>query len=224
MGLRHSVADWYAAENLPLKPPNGLPDAPGCNASNDPEANDSVMLVLRLRAPTNARAFSFISFFYSAEYPDVVCSSYNDQFIVLVDTPSGPPMPIANPKDKNLMTYSDGMQKWPVGVNIAAGTSLFAVCDSMADNPTCWEAEVAATSCILGSADLAGTGFEATSDAGCTIGGGTFWLTTAGNVVPGEIVEIRIAIWDVYDDIYDSLALIDGFEWLTNATLPGTGG
>jgi len=57
----------------------------------------------------------------------------------------------------------------------------------------------------------------------CTIGGGTFWLTTSGNVVPGEIVEIRIGIWDSGDWSYDSLSLIDGFKWLANATLPGTG-
>ncbi|HMR77906.1 MAG TPA: hypothetical protein PKD61_22505, partial [Polyangiaceae bacterium] len=54
-------------------------------------------------------------------------------------------------------------------------------------------------------------------------GGGTFWLTTAGNVVPGGLVELRIVIWDVGDSILDSLALVDGFKWLTNATLPGTG-
>ena len=32
-----------------------------------------------------------------------------------------------------------------------------------------------------------------------------------------------MVIWDVGDNILDSLALIDGFKWLTNATLPGTG-
>jgi len=36
-------------------------------------------------------------------------------------------------------------------------------------------------------------------------------------------VEIRIAIWDVGDSAFDSLAVIDGFKWLATATLPGTG-
>ncbi len=84
---------------------------------------------------------------------------------------------------------------------------------------------MSASSCSLGSMQLAGTGFEV-SPGGfdtCTNGGGTFWLTTAGNVIPGDIVELRIAIWDVGDTAYDSLAIIDGFQWLSNATLPGTG-
>lgn len=41
-------------------------------------------------------------------------------------------------------------------------------------------------------------------------------------VIPGDVVQLRIAIWDVGDAMYDSMALIDGFQWLANATLPGT--
>lgn len=220
----HSVRDWFALPNPPLKVANGLPDSPGCSSSSTSEANDSVMLYLRLRAPTNAKAFSFNSYFLSAEYPEFVCTSFNDQFIALVDTPNGTPSPIPNPIDKNLLTYTQGGQQWPIGINIAKGTTLFAVCDSKATNPLCWDSDVSSSSCSLGSAQLMGTGFEAGLFDTCTIGGGTFWLTTAGNVIPGDIVELRIAIWDVGDSAFDSLAIIDGFQWLTNATLPGTGG
>ena len=223
VGQPHSVHDWYALPNPPLKNANGLPDSPGCFASDVATANDSVMLYMRLRAPTNAKAFSFNSYFFSAEYPEFVCTSFNDQFIALVDTPGGAPSPIPNPIDKNLMTYTQGGQQWPIGINIAKGTSLFAVCDSQAQNPGCWDPDVSVQSCSLGSAQLMGTGFEAGAGDTCTIGGGTFWLTTAGNVIPGDVVELRIAIWDVGDTAYDSLAVIDGFQWLTNATLPGTG-
>ncbi len=223
-GETYSVSDWYALPNPPLKPANGLPDSPGCSTSNDAQANDSVMLVLKLRAPTNARAFSFNSYFFSAEYPEFVCTDFNDQFIALVDTPTGVPSPIPNPADKNLMTYSDGTSKWPIGINIAHGTNLFSVCEPEETAGSCWDDDVGAASCSLGSAQLEGTGFEIGSSDDCQIGGGTFWLTTAGNVVPGEIVEIRIAIWDAGDSSYDSLAIIDGFQWLANATLPGTGG
>jgi|GEM_PF-475519 len=216
------IKDWYATPNLPLKPANGLPDAPGCNASNDSDAEDSVMLVLRMRAPTNAKAFSFNSYFYSSEYPEFVCTSFNDQFIALVNTPTGTPTPIANPVDKNLMTYTKDGQKWPIGINIAKGTTLFSVCEPQGVS-TCWDTDVSADSCSLGAAQLLGTGFEAPSATShCTHGGGTYWLTTAGNVIPGQVVELRIAIWDVGDKIYDSLALVDGFRWLYSATLPGT--
>jgi hypothetical protein len=181
------------------------------------------MLRLRLRAPTNVKAFSFNSYFVSAEYPEYVCTTYNDQFVALVDTPNGTPSPIPNPIDKNLMTYSANNQKWPIGINIAHGTTLFSVCN-VGQLATCNGAQVSAGSCSLGDAQLKGTGFEAPNGQSCNIGGGTYWLTSAGNVVPGDIVELRIAVWDVGDSAYDSDALIDGFKWLANATLPGTGG
>jgi hypothetical protein len=41
-------------------------------------------------------------------------------------------------------------------------------------------------------------------------------------VIPGDTVQIRIAVWDVGDSSFDSVALVDGFTWLANATLPGT--
>lgn len=219
------IKDWFTTANPPLKAANALPVAPNCGSgtSGSPSTpNDSVMLRLRLRAPTNARAFSFNSYFLSAEYPEYVCSNFNDQVVALVDTPSGTPSPIANPVDKNLMTYLDSsLKKWPIGINIAAGTSLFAVCESQAANPGCWDTSVNAASCAAGIGSLLGTGFE--KNPTCTIGGGTYWLTTAGNVNPGQIVELRVVIWDVSDSIYDSTVLLDGFKWLSNATLPGTG-
>ena len=99
------------------------------------------------------------------------------------------------------------------------------MCDSQQANPNCWDPDVSASSCSLGASQLMGTGFEVSAGGfdDCTIGGGTFWLTTAGNVIPGDVIELRIAIWDVGVTSYDSLAIIDGFQWLSNATLPGTG-
>lgn len=225
------IKDWLAAANPPVKAAGQYPNAPGCgNTTGDGTANDSVMLRLRLRAPSNARSFSFNSYFFSSEYPEFVCTSYNDQFLALVDTPGGTPQPIPNPTDKNLMTYIDLSTgtKWPVGINIAKGTNLFAVCDPKVSDSTatsCYDADVNNKSCSLGITDLLGTGWEAGTAGSCNVvGGGTYWLTTAGNVIPGQIVELRLSIFDVGDSAYDSLALIDGFKWLPNATLPGTGG
>jgi hypothetical protein len=123
------------------------------------------------------------------------------------------------------MTFVDASnQKWPIGINIAGGTSLFAVCDPAVSLPgACNDPSVNSASCSLGIGNLTGTGFEKPSPTGCVIGGGTYWLTTAGNVIPGQIVEIRLVIWDVGDQNFDSTALLDGFKWLANATLPGTG-
>ena len=68
---------------------------------------------------------------------------------------------------------------------------------------------------------VSGTGFGKDNST-CTVGGGTFWLTTAGNIVPGGTLELRIVVWDVGDHILDSLAVLDGLQWLPNATVPGT--
>ncbi len=218
------ISDWFVAENLPLKKASELPTAPACPPSSfaaPNEVHDSVMLDLVLRAPTNVKAFSFNTYFFSAEYPEFVCSDFNDQFIALVDTPTGTPSPIPNPPDKNLLTYTNAGKKWPVGINVAAGTSLFAVCESETANPTCWNAAVDGNSCSLGPIQLTGTGFEANS-SGCLLGGGTHWLTVGGNVIPGQILHLRLAIWDVGDASFDSTALIDGFQWLTAPIEPGT--
>ncbi len=121
------------------------------------------------------------------------------------------------------MTFIQGGQKWPVAINIAKATNVFSVCDTASTiTPCATTGNVSNTSCQLGVTNLAGTGFEKPTNGTCIIGGGTYWLTTAGNIVPGDILQIRLVIWDVGDTAYDSTALIDGFQWLSNATLPGT--
>jgi hypothetical protein len=45
---------------------------------------------------------------------------------------------------------------------------------------------------------------------------------TQGNVVGGETITLRIALWDTSDAIYDSTAIIDNFVWSVDAAQPGT--
>ncbi|MDP3501104.1 MAG: choice-of-anchor L domain-containing protein [Myxococcales bacterium] len=219
------IDDWFYASSPPLKEPGRLPGAPGCGtmASQD-IANDSIMLRLRIRAPTNAGSFRIKTRFFSEEYPQFVCSAFNDQMVLLIDTPGAF---VGNPTDKNLMTYSDptadGGGSWPVGINLAAGTPLFQTCVSQSANPTCWNPRVASSSCGLGPGDLAGTQFARTGDGGCPQGGATRWMTTRGNVKPGAVFELRAAVWDVGDSILDSVVLIDDFKWNVDAGVSGTG-
>ncbi len=220
------ISDWLMTPNPPLKLANELPVAPSCGSGSlsADEAQDSVMVKLRIRAPTNARSFSLNAFFFSSEYPEFVCTNFNDQVVVLVKTPGGNTTPV-NPPDKNLLTYLNGNQSWPVGINLAGGTSLFRVCETKTANLSCWDNDVNLQSCGQGPSLLNGTGFEAPSGFGqCVNGGGTDWLTTVGNVRPGEIVELRFVIWDVGDGILDSLVLFDNFKWDANPRTPGTSG
>ena len=57
-----------------------------------------------------------------------------------------------------------------------------------------------------GAADLAGTGFE--ND------GGTGWLHTIAPVTPGERITITFHLFDEGDAVFDSLVVLDNFQWL----------
>jgi hypothetical protein len=120
-------------------------------------------------------------------------------------------------------------------VNLAYGdTGLFTVCQN-GDTGCANDYAVGGTiTTCTSNAELANTGFDGTnppeSDPGnlgyCgannQAGGGTGWLTTSGNVVGGEVITLRIAIWDTSDEILDSLVLLDAFEWSVDAAQPGT--
>jgi hypothetical protein len=226
-------SDWLAANN------NNLPNAPGCpEPQGGTGAHDPVMLKIRVRAPTNAKSFSVSTNFLSSEYPEWVCSPYNDFFLTLLDSafvPGGGQ--IANPVDKNLAFYDPppaGGAVYPVGVNLATGnTGLFNQCQTSATG--CGSGAVAGNNTCVSSAELVGTGFDdpnlaaqfAGDPAFCSnnakfAGGGTGWLTTSGNVKPGETIELRFVVWDTGDQWYDSVALIDNFQWSLDASTPGT--
>jgi hypothetical protein len=113
---------------------------------------------------------------------------------------------------------------YPVGVNLASGdTGLFTECKN--GGTGCAGINQGMIHTCVDTIDLAGTGFDAAS-GGCGTsnleGGATGWLTTTGNVKPGEIITLRIAIWDTSDERLDSLALIDSFQWSAEGSDPGT--
>ena len=181
------------------------------------------MLTLRVRAPTNANSFSVQMYFLSAEYPEWVCTDFNDFFVTLVNSADN-----ANPADGNIAIYDDGATTWPVGINLVdAGAGLFTQCTN-GDTGQCIVGPGGGTyNGCTGTADLDGTGFDivetvpaqACNYNGLT-GGGTGWLTMSGNVVPGETFEIRFAIWDTGDGFYDSLVLLDDWQWELDASEP----
>jgi hypothetical protein len=202
-------ADWLAANG------GEFPNPAGCAAPWSNDANDSAMLALRMRAPTNASSFSVSMFFFSAEYPEWVCSEFNDFFVALVESAAD------NPDDGNIAIYDDGATAWPVGVNLAmVAEGLFTQCDNGVIG--CEHMSTDYGGC-LGTAQLEGTGFDTVGE-GCgtgPVGGGTGWLRMSGNVTPGEVFEIRFAIWDSSGHIYDSLVLLDDWEWSVEAAEPG---
>ncbi|HEY0138019.1 MAG TPA: choice-of-anchor L domain-containing protein [Nannocystis sp.] len=206
-------ADWLAANG------NKFPNAPGCPAALSNAANDSIMLKVRVRVPTNAKSFSVQMYFYSAEWPEWTCTPYNDMFVTLLNSQGA-----GNPADKNIAIYTTPNNlKYPVGVNLVkAASGLFTQCKN--GQYGCSGNQVANYNGCTSVAGLAGTGFDdiGTSCAGNnTVGGGTGWLKMAGNVKGGETMEIRFVIWDTSDSALDSLVLLDDWTWSVQASQPG---
>ncbi|AUX41368.1 hypothetical protein SOCE26_027790 [Sorangium cellulosum] len=234
MGTSSGVPeDWLDANG------GDFPNAPGCLEPLDgATAHDPVMLRLRVRVPTNASSFSVSAFFLASEYPEWVCSRYNDFFLTLLDSafepvPGEPP----NPADKNLAFYDpppDGGPVYPVGVNLAFGnTGLFTQCVN--GQTGCGGGAVrGVTNTCTGIEQLLGTGFDIVRPpaqfdgepgwcgASERAGGGTGWLVMNGNVTPGETMELRFVLWDTGDAWNDSVVLLDNFQWSTFASTPGT--
>ncbi len=215
MGTSSAVpADWYAANG------NSLPNAPGCPAAVGNTAFNPVMLTVDVRVPTNALSFSVMMYFFSSEYPEYVCTQFNDFFVTLVDSTNN-----TNPADGNIAIYDDGATQWPLGVNIlAASDGLFTQCSNGAISQ-CGAADN--YNGCAGTNELAGTGMDT---QGATLfscgyagryGGGTGWLNMTGNVTPGEVMTLRFAVWDTGDELFDSVVLLDDFQWSVEASEPG---
>ena len=217
-------SDWLALNNNNFPNVQGCPEPQGGNTGND-----TIQLKLRIRVPTNALSFSTKIYFFSSEYPEWVCSAFNDFFVTLVDSAGA-----GNPSDKNIAVYKDGQNKlFPVGVNLVkTANGLFTQCKN--GETGCGGGAVPGNyiGCV-GNSELVGTGFDPQNpqpqfpgDPGYCggnnqVGGGTGWLKMAGNVKPGETMELRFTIWDTGDGFYDSVVLLDDFQWSVQASQPG---
>jgi hypothetical protein len=214
-------ADWYLANS------STVPHAPGCPQSTGTIANDPVMLTLRLRVPSNAHSFSVATSFFAADFPEYVCSGNADVFVALLDsTYAGTP---ANPADKNLAIVKPPGETafQPLDVDLAFSDSgAFPQCKNGATGCGTGATPGSIATCTS-TAMLIDTGFDDLSANNCEatsfVGGGTGWMVTRGNVVPGEVITLRFAIWDTADHALDSLAILDDFRWSTETVVPGTG-
>ncbi len=155
-----------------------------CAMPDDPTVNDYTELRLDLSVPTNAQSFSFDFNFMSVEFPEWLCSSYDDTFLAFLESES----------------FTGNISFDSMGNRVSINVGFFTVCDPSLD-----------ASCT-GDADLVGTGYE-NDPAAFTDGGGTGWLTTTAPVTPGEKATLTFMIWDEGDHVLDSAVLIDNFRW-----------
>ena len=154
-------------------------------------AHDGAALRVKIRVPSNAKSFKYQQNFFTYEFPDFICSRFNDFFVTIMD-----PKP-ANLPDGNIAFDQDGN---PISVN----NSLLQVCKPQPAGGKNFN-------CPLGDSTLSGTGFEGHAATG--------WLTTTAPVdtVRGKEITLTWAIWDQGDGILDSTSLIDDFQWSVDA-------
>ena len=150
---------------------------------------------MKIRVPTNARAFTYNLNYYSSEYPEWVCSQFNDSFVALLT--SNHPANVANAGAPHFKNISFDGNDRPINVN----NNYFVVTDQ---------------------ARLIGSGFDGTNCVDryngrgqVPCGASTGWLTTSAPVTPGELITMHFAIWDTTDHIFDSTILLDNWEWST---------
>jgi len=172
-------------------PPPGYPkESPACPGVVTGGVHDPAALEVDIRVPTNANSFSFNLNFYTFEFPQYICSEFNDFYVTLM-MPHPPSLP-----DDNISFDQDGN---PISVN----NSLLQVCSSQTAGGKFFP-------CPLGPGLLQNTGFT-----GPIIGehAATGWLQTRAPVEPGSEITLRFAIWDSGDMVLDSLVLLDNFQW-----------
>ncbi len=187
-----------------LAPPGFPKPAMGCQI--DTSVHDVATVKLQIRTPANARGLSFDFNFFSGEWPEWVCSRFNDAFIAVL-TAKG----FNNGVPDNI---SYDAQKNPVSVN----NGFFDRCTPGTTTGCNGEPPVLKmAACAGGETELLGTGFER-RDLYCgnrpsTGGGATGWLTSSAPVNPSEDILLEFMIWDTGDENYDSSVLLDHFRW-----------
>lgn len=179
----------YSFNTYAAPPPGHPQNKAGCPSGT--AAYDSAGLKLQIRVPTNAKSFSYNVHFFSSEYPEWVCTSYNDAYIALLS--SLHPLVQANlgaPRYGNITFDLSGA---PVSVNVG----FFSVPGSPTGN----------------SPVLTGTGYDGNCGGGQICGGSTNWLLTQAPVLAGETITFHNSIWDTGDHVWDSTVLVDNWQW-----------
>ncbi len=173
--------------------PPGFPkDSPSCPQGQISQTvNDVADLKLVVKVPNNAKGFSFDFDFWSGEWPEFVCTEFNDSFIAYLTSKAfngGAADNISFDSNKN-----------PVSVN----NGFFDRC-SPGSGLGCGNFPANYKYCGSGNSELQGTGFydpgdhcfSGNNDSG---GGATGWLTTSAPVQQGETITLEFMVWDTGD-------------------------
>jgi hypothetical protein len=165
---------------------------------------DTIGVTLTIKVPNNVAGMSFDFDFFSSEWPEYVCSTYDDQFVAWLQSEAW----AGSGGDLNLAMDSTGN---PISVN----TPFLNRC-TPSTATGCAGTVTGTATCAAGPAELQGTGFYnlgtyCTSQS--TGGGATGWLTTTAPVKGGETITLQLILWDTGDANWDSSLLVDNLTW-----------
>lgn len=184
-------------------PKYAVPAAAGCSSGT--AGLDSCGLKLVVRAPTNAHSFGYNFNFFTSEYPEWLCTQYNDAYVAYYEGS------LNTATNKNISFDSASN---PVSVN----NGLFSIPG--------WPPPASGSNPYLN-----GTGFDGVcgnNHSGAKYllnsicGGSTGWLQTRAPVKPGETVTLIFNVWDTGDNQWDSTVLLDNLAWSTKTATVGT--
>lgn len=196
--------DWKD-QSIHGTPPGYPKESPFCQGTETGDPYDSAGLRLVIRTPADALSFTFDFDFYTYEYPDYICTEFNDFFVAMLSpTPSG---------------LTDGNVSFDdQGNTISVNAGFLEAC-----NPC--NTPQKSFACALGYGEILGTGFDSNMASTCPIQGSaaTSWLVTTAPVeAPGSEVTIHFTVWDSGDGILDSTVLIDNFRFSLDEGAVGT--
>jgi hypothetical protein len=132
---------------------------------------------------------SFEHAFFTKDYTQDVCSTFADQFVVIMSPP-----PVGAIDGNIVFDATNGA----INVN----SPLLQACTSGTYGNITY-------ACGLGTSLLSGTGFDGK--------GGTGWLRTTTPVEPGSTVTLLFAVWDSGDGSYDTTVLLDSLRFWTKS-------
>ncbi|MGH7327743.1 MAG: choice-of-anchor L domain-containing protein, partial [Polyangiaceae bacterium] len=192
---------------------------PGPGGGFGNATNDVIDVSITLKAPANAQGVAFDFDFYSGEWPDFVCSAFNDSFIAFLNSSA------FNGGKADNMSFDS--KNNPVSVN----NGFFDRCTAGADLGCSGNTLPDKSVCAGGEAELKGTGFydfagnygSCNGGVGTTSSGGaTGWLTSQAPVKGGETITLDFMIWNTGDEAYDSSVLLDNLTWVPGPVTTGT--
>ena len=119
--------------------PSGFPkSASGCPSQMGSAVNDVVDFQIQIKVPKNANGFSFDFDFGSGEWPEYVCTNYNDSFIAYLSSTAfngGKPDNVSFDSKNNPVSVNNGFfDRCTAGVETGCANNGFDIRNSNKDN------------------------------------------------------------------------------------------